>query len=243
MFSKLMKSLSPILLLLLATNASATQEVYDSDKQHKEVNISAAEQNRLAIDGRRIATVVPSQKGVITYSKDEALGALYFALADGTPNHGTVTLFITDDHAVTYKVILIPRPIAGEEIVIHPPADKAAPSMRNATDGRTVSYQRRIKDLMLVMADPEAAPSIDTIAVNMDVPLWKEGRLVLVSKVMDSDMVGEKYTLTNVASSEMLLVEQELYRRGVRAVAIEHHTLMPGDSTDIFIVRERKENE
>ena len=96
---------------------------------------------------------------------------------------------------------------------------------------------------MLVMADDDLKDSVETIAVNKEVPLWKEGRLILVAKYMDGDVVGEKYRLTNVSPSEMLLVEQELYRRGVRAIAVEHHTLMQGDGTDIYIVRERKDNE
>ena len=82
---------------------------------------------------------------------------------------------------------------------------------------------------LLVMADDELKDSVETIAVNKEVPLWKEGRLILVAKYMDGEVVGEKYRLTNVSPSEMLLVEQELYRRGVRAIAVEHHTLMQGD--------------
>jgi len=187
--------------------------------------------------------VVPSVKGVLAGQKDEALGAYYFTLASESPNQGTVTVFVSDEKGVTYKLILVPRPVAGEEIIIRPPSEKAAPSSRAAADGRTVSYQRRIKDLMLVMADDELKDSVETIAVNKEVPLWKEGRLTLVAKYMDGDVVGEKYRLTNVSPSEMLLVEQELYRRGVRAIAVEHHTLMQGDGTDIYIVRERKENE
>ena len=96
---------------------------------------------------------------------------------------------------------------------------------------------------VLVMADDELKDSVETIQVNKEVPLWKEGRLILVAKYMDGEVVGEKYRLTNVSPSEMLLVEQELYRRGVRAIAVEHHTLMQGDGTDIYIVRERKDNE
>lgn len=239
------KSLSAILLLtsLLAIEAGATQVVENADRGHVQVNISVNETNRLAIDGRRIANVVPSIKGVLAGQKDESLGAYYFTLASDSPNQGTVTVFVSDEKGVTYKLILVPRPVAGEEIIIRPPNEKAASSSRAAPDGRTVSYQRRIKDLMLVMADDELKDSVETIAVNKDVPLWKEGRLILVAKYMDGEVVGEKYRLTNVSASEMLLVEQELYRRGVRAVAVEHHTLMQGDGTDIYIVRERKDNE
>ncbi|WP_237071209.1 type-F conjugative transfer system secretin TraK [Mycetohabitans sp. B2] len=237
------KSLSAILLSLLVLEARATQIVDNADRGHVQVNISAHEQNRLAIEGRRIANVVPSAKGVLTYEKDEALGALYFALASDSMNHGTVTLFVSDEKGMTYKLILVPRPVAGEEIILRPPSEKAALSSRAASGNRALSYQRHIKDLMLVMADESQQESVDVITVNKEVPLWKEGHLVLEDKYIDDDMVGEKYRLTNVSPSDLLLVEQELYRRGVRAVAIEHQTLPPGESTNIFIVRERKDND
>lgn len=243
MYPRLKKSSGAILLSLLALEADATQFIDGADRGHVQVTISAGEQNRLAIEGRRIANVVPSAKGVLTYQKDEVLGALYFALAGTTPNHGTVTLFVSDEMGVTYKLILVPRPVAGEEIVLRPPPGKADPSSRAGPGGRAFAYQRQIKDLMLVMADASPQSTVDAIAVNKEVPLWKEGRLVLTTRFVGGDMVGEKYHLTNVSPSDMLLVEQELYRRSVRAVAIEHQTLPPGESTDIFIVRERADDE
>lgn len=242
------KSSRPILLLALlaSLNAHATQVIEGADRTHVQVNISAKEANRLAIAGRRIANVVPSVAGVLVGQKDEALGAYYFTLASDSPNQATITIFVSDDKGVAYKLVLVPRPVSGEEIILRPPSEKggaASPAPRTTADGRAVSYQRKIKDLVLVMADPALQESVDSIAVNKEVPLWKEGRLVLLAKYLDGDLVGEKYRLTNVSPSDMLLVEQELYRRGVRAVSIEHHTLPAGDGTDIFLVRERKENE
>jgi conjugal transfer pilus assembly protein TraK len=244
MFPKSKKLLSAA--LLLTAEASAAQLVEHADHGHVEVNISVNEQNRLAVDGRRIANVVPSQKGVLTTIKDEALGALYFALADQSPNanHGTVTLFVTDDHGTVYKLILVPRPIAGEEIILAAPEQRATrTTVADVVNARATSYQRHIKDLILIMADPALSASIEAIPVNKEIPLWKEGRLVLLAKYLDTDMVGEKYRLTNSSPSNMLLVEQELYRRGVLAVSVEYHTLTQGDSTDIYIVRTRNENE
>lgn len=243
MFPRLKNSWGALLLSLLAAEAGATQLIEHADRGHVSVNISASETNRLAIEGRRIANVVPSVKGVLAGQKDEGLGAYYFTLANAAPNQGSVTLFVSDDKGVTYKLILLPRPMAGGEIIIRPPGDKAASAGRAAADGRAASYQRRIKDLMLAMADEESRAGVEPVAVNREVPLWKEGRLVLLAQYLEGDMVGERYRLNNVSPSPMLLVEQELYRRGVRAVAVEHHTLMQGDSTQIYVVRERKDHE
>ena len=55
---------------------------------------------------------MPSQKGVLVTQKDEGQGVLYFTLAGNTPNLGTVTLFVTDDRATRYKLILVPSAIA-----------------------------------------------------------------------------------------------------------------------------------
>lgn len=247
MYPKSKKLLSAILLLpnlLFSLDAFATQVIEGSDRNHVQVNISAREQNRLAIDGKRIGSVVPSQKGIITYVKDEAAGALYFTLASDAPNSGTVTLFVADEQnpSVTYKLILVPRPIAGEEIIIKPVAERTAAVARKGGDGRALSYERRAKDMILTMADEENQ-DVDAVAVNQEIPLWKEGRLVMLSKYMDGDLVGEKYRLTNVSKTDMLLVEQELYRKGVVSVSIENLTLPPTGQTLIFIVRGRKENE
>jgi conjugal transfer pilus assembly protein TraK len=49
--------------------------------------------------------------------------------------------------------------------------------------------------------------------------------------------VGEKFKLTNTGKSVIRLVEQELYRKGVVAVAIENMQLEAGQSTNIYVVR------
>jgi hypothetical protein len=112
MYPKLKKSLIAMLTLLvlpISCDLYATQLIEGSERAHVQVNVSAKELNRLAITGRRIGIVVPSQKGAITYIKDEAAGALYFAFPKDASNPGTVTLFVTDEQVptITYKLILI----------------------------------------------------------------------------------------------------------------------------------------
>jgi conjugal transfer pilus assembly protein TraK len=230
--------------LPISCDLFATQLIEGSERTHVQVNVSARELNRLAIAGRRIGIVVPSQKGAISYVKDESAGALYFSFPKDNPNPGTVTLFVTEEQAptVTYKLILIPSPIAGEEIMIKPVAHNETAAVRKSVNGRAASYQRQIKELILSMTD-DAGATAQAIEVNQIIPLWKEGKLVLLSKTVQGEMVGEKYRLTNAAHSTIQLMEQELFRRGVIAISVEHQTLPPDGQSLIYVVRGRMENE
>ena len=232
-------------LLLVAVSASvhATQFVDGAEHDHQQVNISANEQNRLAIKGGRISSAVPSQKGALSYVKDDATGSLYFSLANPELNAGTVTLFVTDDKNITYQLILVPRPIAGEEIVIDPPASKVGESKpQKDKRGQAYPYQRQAKNLIWAMFSNQST-DIEAVPVNQEVPLWQEVKVIEQAKYPDGDMVGEKYDLTNISSKDMLLLEQEFYRKDTIAISIEHMTLPPGADTEVYVVRRRGENE
>jgi conjugal transfer pilus assembly protein TraK len=233
---------------LISLPAAATQvvDLRDCATGHSQVMISAHEQNRLSVEGRRIASVVPSQKDILSTVKDDDLGVLYFSLASTSANQGSVTLFVTDDQRATCKLILIPSPVPGDDIVIRPGRGQAIGQATSTTADRTLSYQRRVKTLMLAMAEPEDGQQraqLERIAMNKVLPLWKEGRLILQFSATSGNLVGEQYRLTNISPSELRVTEQELYRKGVLAVAIEQHRLRPQEATTITLVRERRDHE
>ena len=247
-FKKSLGLILPLLLLSQINSVYATQVIDGADKQHQTVNISAKEQNRLAIGGnRRIQNVVPSRKGVIVYEQDKDLGVFYFALANDAVTNETMTLFVTDEKGVSYKLILVPKSIPGEELILTPPTEKVSREPFSAQaqggDGRAVSYQRQIKEMLLAMANKEFARNYEIQDTDVQIPLWKEGQLTMIAKYTGNQTVGEKYRLTNIIQGELVLAEQELYRPGVRAVAVGTHTLSAGESALIYIVRDRKENE
>jgi conjugal transfer pilus assembly protein TraK len=217
MFQKLKNLLKTIpLSLIISVNAHATQRIVHADKSHQQVNISAHEQNRLAIEDRRIVSVVPSQKGVISVIKDEALGALYFTLSSET-HHGSITLFVSDDQGATYKLILHPKSIPGTEIILQP----------------TINGHRSLKS-----GGYAGSYSVDIVRMNREVKLWKESRFIFLEKYLGIDgLIGEKYRLTNISPSEMRIEEQEFYRDGILAVSLEKHSLASGESSHVFIIR------
>ena len=69
------------------------------------------------------------------------------------------------------------------------------------------------------------------------VPLWNESRFVLV-RTLEGVLRGEKYQLTNVSPTRMVLDEREFYRQGVLAVMVDALELEPGEATQVMVVLE-----
>lgn len=186
--------------------------------------------------------MVPSIREAITGVPDPDSGVLYFTVNSPDP----VTLFVTDDQYVLYQVLIKPVNMGPATLTLTPGfvSGQKGEGADFASEKRAMSYQRHIKDLMLSMADSETDDaSIDATEVHQQIPLWKEGTLILEKRYVDGDMVGEKYTLQNTSGTDMKISEPELLRKGVLGVAISNHSLESGQRTTLFIVRERKDNE
>ena len=237
--------LAMVLALGSLENAGAAELIEDADLKPQVVIISAAEQNALSIQGRRIASVIPPQNGLFQIQKDDALGVLYFRLS--MPSTQPISVFVTDDRGTRYQLMMNPKAVPAQDIVLKasvPVALGAAQSVTQA-DGvtRPMAYQKRIKELILALAERSGSARLTTTIVNKLVPLWTDGRLLYQEKVFDNDFVGEVYELTNIGASDLNLVEQELIRPGVIAVSIAQHSLEPNASTAIYIIRMWQANE
>ncbi|MEB2500736.1 TraK domain-containing protein [Burkholderia cenocepacia] len=248
MFSNLRKWIAAATLFpIAAANVLPANAATAGASEPREYTVSATEQNRLEIAGRAIKKVVPSHKGALTYVKDKGNGVFYFAFANGGDGMGTETLYVIDDQGATYQLLLQPRRVPSANIIVPAAGDAPGRSAVARTAATSSAYQSAIKDLVYEMAaaqvDPGADPAASAVPVNQDVPLWKEARLTFDTKYVEDAFVGEQYTLTNVSSGDMVIAEQELYRPGVVVVAVEQQTLAPGDSTRVYIVRERGRDE
>ena len=90
--------------------------------------------------------------------------------------------------------------------------------------------------------DPQDELAIEGISrsfVNQQIPLWKEARMTFASRYDGDGLYGEHYKVTNITNSNLILLEQEFYRKKVVAVSIEHLNLLPGQTTNVYVVRER----
>ncbi|MDV7113662.1 TraK domain-containing protein, partial [Acinetobacter baumannii] len=89
---------------------------------------------------------------------DKEQGTLYFKISPYFQNT-PITLFVTDDEGTRYKLVLQPRSVGAEEVVLVPPKPGAG------TSKRSQSYLQQIKELMYVMGDDAENPQ-ETLAVD-----------------------------------------------------------------------------
>lgn len=216
------------LFAVVASSAWAEQTISVGEIAQLSATISLSEPNILAVQGRKI-TELKGWSDELQLQLDQVNGRATFFLANPKENMRAVTLQASDDRGGTYVFHLTPKDIPGEVILLKP-RETVTNKHRTGTHG---SYQRAIKNMMLALNKsdhPEARQ------VNQEIALWQSTRLFLHRTLQDDFMKGEHYVLTNLSQANLTLAEQEFYKKGVMAVAIEKHTLQPGESTAIYVV-------
>jgi conjugal transfer pilus assembly protein TraK len=101
-------------------------------------------------------------------------------------------------------------------------------------------HVRTIKNLLLAMAGDALPDDMEVREPTQELALWPGVRLSLQRVWLGAGIVGEKYQLANIGSTELNLAEGELYKPGVMAVSLEQGRLRPGESTNLFVIRERR---
>jgi conjugal transfer pilus assembly protein TraK len=215
-------------------SAFAVQNIDGADIDRKEAVISLREPTRLAIEHGRIREVI-SVRGEIDKLTDEVAGQVFLTLPTDTAK--PINIFVTDENNVTYSLMLVPQDVPAETIIL-----RTSVRMRETGgSNKAPSYQRAVKNLILTMADSDNKQGGQQI--NTVIPLWENVRLVLDRRYNQSGLIGERYLLVNLSNEEIVIAEQEFYRRGVLAVAVEYHNLAPAQSTTIFVVRQRGDDD
>jgi conjugal transfer pilus assembly protein TraK len=239
-----MKLIKPLFALMMLVNASQVLalQVLDASQagQILHARISLDDMTRLAIQDGRISNM-HFPEGSLTVVKDEEQGFVVIRARDDKP----VSLILTSSSGQTHSVFLTPAAIGMETILIK---EKKTLGLNGSTriPGSTASRQdpqsSAVKQLVLSMARDEKENSNFMVeAVNKDFDLWQETNFHAIDTFTSENMVGHRYMLTNVSDRQMRLGEQEFFKHGVIAVAIDRHVLEPGEQTFVFVVMVRND--
>ena len=97
--------------------------------------------------------------------------------------------------------------------------------------------------MLLQLADDALPEDMQALELARDITLWPGTRLTLQRVLLGTGVVGEKYQLTNTGNTTMEVAETALFKSGVMAVSVEQPSLRPGETTNLFVIRERKSDD
>ncbi len=255
-------------LIALPLAASAAQFVDARDGDTALAKVSIKDQTRIKLERGRITDLIgdvynaeKNPTGRLVVIPDEQDGELYVRPTDGNPR--PIKVDLRTDRG-KFSVLLQPIDVPGDTIVLRPkglaqPKGEAAAQAggestvltsltSSAGSGvptpaaalpRNASHLRTVKSMTLALASEEAPADVEVRPINQVINLWREARFVHVSNHVAREVIGETYELTNVSGAPMVIDERELYRDGVRSVAVKFHQLPPGARTPVWIVRDR----
>lgn len=222
--------LRALLLASLASPSFAAQFLEGSPDDGLGATVSRTEPNLIRVDGRKIRRI-QGVEGEFVVSADRETGAAYFKPTTDKPQ---LSVFVADDAGRHWKLLLKVADIPAETLVIRDRGRLAGEGRALVADEPRHAAIRRVLLALARETTPEDMSATERIEI---VPLWNESRFVLV-RTLEGSLRGEKYQLTNVSKTRMVIDEREFYRRGVLAVMVDALTLEPGEATQVLIVLE-----
>ena len=225
------------LLLALSNPASALQILDARDGETVLGKISRKEVTRIAFERGRIRKVT-GNSGDFVLEKDEEKGQIFIRPAS-PESAKPINVFVSSERS-TVALLLQPVDTPSDTIVIREGRNPlgSAPRME-----RSSVHVRTMKNLLLAMAGDALPEDMEVREPAREVALWPDVRLTLQRAWLGAGIVGEKYQLANLGSTPLNLAERDLYKPGVMAVSLERRSLLPGESTNVFVIRERRAND
>ncbi len=230
--------LAASLLLLggLALPAWALQVLPVRDGETAFARIAADDLTRIALAAGRIQSW-HTLKGRLAIEKNTRTGQIYVRPLD---RREPASLFLTADSGATYALTLQPVDMPAESLILKGPAWRAAkPSTAEQADSR----QRMVKSLALMMAADTLPGDMEVRERGETLRLWQGSRFVHQRSWLGTAVVADLFQLTNTGNAELRVAEPELFRPGVLAVGVENHALNPGETTRVFVIRQREGGE
>ncbi len=210
--------------------ASQVRVVEDGDEFSAE--ISKLDINRIKIVGDRIRNI-KANSGELEISQDDRLGEIYVrptSMAENKP----LNLFIITEQNFTYKVLLYPKAIPSEQIIIK---NDNAVTLSDAEVSKISknTYEQQIIALLKAMQSKKKLSEYQIKAERKYIDL---GDLAMrrISVYKGQSFIGEIFTLKNSTNKILNLEEKFFFKNGVRAVKIEKSDLLPDETTEIYVV-------
>ncbi len=223
------------LISLFCSSANAIQTIYVEGDSKFSASISGREANRIKVENDRIKAI-KANSGEVSISKEEKLGEVYIK-----PNQGftqrPINLFIITEKGYTYQALLLPKSIPSEQIILKNDSDLLTTNDKPIFESKG-SYRNRVIELLKAMRVRAKVEGYSMQESRRYVDLGDiEIKRIMSYKSKDKgNLSGEVFNFKNDTRQLIQLEEKMFFKDGVRAIKIEKQTLLPDESTEIFIV-------
>ena len=232
-----MKKILSLLWLLLSSTfatlpALGQQVVEVEDNGAYQVRLSARELTRITVENGRIRRI-DGNEGEFIIQRDTKLGQAFVrpAVLDKPLN-----LFISTESGRVYSLVMTPLDIPAHTVVLRERGPVRSTPVANAPQ-KAGSYEAGILKLINAMARNDPGVQIEVRKDNAEIGLWQGFRFVREAQFRERNYIGERFRLYNNTGRVQTLAEQEFYKPGVLAVAVEVLQLAPGQTTAVYVVR------
>ncbi len=214
--------------------AGAMELVHVIEGRTATVEVSATQPTLLRVEQGRLRAV-RAEAAHLRVEPDRTRGEAILTVQPGAP--ASITVFVTTER-IAFPLVLVPGDRPARTIVLREPPAQAStqPSATRPVPG-TTQHVREVKRLVLAAAAERPGTDVQVKHVNQPIRLWSELAVLHRRTLIAGSYQVEHWVLTNASLSAVQLDEQELYSRGIAAVAIERHHLAPGESTAAYRVR------
>lgn len=225
-------------LALLSGNAWSLQRIEADPDQAMQITASMDDANVISISGGSIESGW-STEDKVTLDKNEDTGQIIFKPTSAQP----FTLFVQSESGETYTLSVVPRKdIIGQVIVIDEFNAQGEVGAQRAFN--IIAFKTEIKRLLKqIEQDPKiAVPRLRGFRlrmVNRKVPLWRETEIVHALSWRRSDLVIERYLVTNRSEKPLRFNEREFHAlaEGIRAISLRKLELQPAETTVLYAFR------
>ena len=212
--------------------SSAAQVLEGTPNDMLQGVLSRHEPNHVRIDGGMRLRKLHGIDKEFTPTVDEDTGTFFVKVNVDKP---FLNIFAADDSGNHWRLFLKVKDVPAESLVIKPRGSEVGKGYAKNTKAKTEPRNALIQKVLQAMSKNADLSDFSSVAVNEEVPLWKEATFLKVRE-MEGAVRGEKYRLTNITATQMVLDEKEFYRRCVIAVVVDKHDLAPGEGTNVTVV-------
>lgn len=228
-------------------SSHASQVLTLSENQRLQIAISSDSMNRIAVTNDRISQVF-GDEGTFVSQADENTGQLFIK---PSPENGTKPLSITfiTENGVTQDLALKPTAKSATTTVFNPKVFSTSVVKNASKQGAFGSIYPDIESLQKMLPFQEQLLLIMRQLVAGQLMEKEEGGdnhnrsnpegfdLKHIKSYQAGPYCAKVFSVQNTTSTAIELLEKAFYQAGDLALSFEKRILMPGEKTQLFVVR------